>query len=54
MTRENLKMHTFIDLQNGGLATVAMDTPTEYGEFTKSVILAHPLYDNDPITRVCR
>ena len=43
MTRENFKMHTFIDLQNGGLATVAMDTPTEYGEFTKSVILAHPL-----------
>ena len=37
-------MRTFIDLQNGGLATVAMDTPTEYGEFTKSMILAHPLY----------
>ena len=37
-------MRTSIDLQNGGVATVAIDTPTEYGEFTKSVILAHPLY----------
>ena len=31
------------DYQNSGVATVAMDTPTEYGEFTKSAILTHPL-----------
>ena len=45
-------MHTFIDLQNGGVATVTMDTPTEYGEFTKSAILAHPLLGAQEHTNV--
>ena len=41
------RVHAYVnieaDLQNGGVATVAMATPTEYGEYTMSVILARPL-----------